>query len=72
MVGNFHEGFIFTFFANQEPFAKIKTVVVHVQSEQTTFQSILLATICIATNKSVLAIVPLTAEVIQEIKKSAM
>ena len=25
MVGNFREGFIFAFFASQEPFAKIKT-----------------------------------------------
>ena len=25
MVGNFHEGFIFVFFTNQEPFVKIKT-----------------------------------------------
>ena len=25
MVGNFSEGFIFTFFASEEPFAKIKT-----------------------------------------------
>ena len=25
MVGNFGEGFIFAFFASQEPFAKIKT-----------------------------------------------
>ena len=25
MVGNFREGLIFTFFASQEPFAKIKT-----------------------------------------------
>ena len=25
MVGNFCEGFIFVFFASQEPFAKIKT-----------------------------------------------
>lgn len=26
MVGNFHEEFIFAFFASREPFAKIKTV----------------------------------------------
>ena len=26
MVDNFREGFIFVFFASQEPFAKIKTV----------------------------------------------
>ena len=26
MVGNFHEGFIFTFFVNQKPFTKIETV----------------------------------------------
>ena len=25
IVGNFHEGFIFTFFVSLEPFAKIKT-----------------------------------------------
>ena len=38
MVGNFRERFIFTFFASQEAFAKIKIFVVHMQNEQTTFQ----------------------------------
>ena len=42
MVGNFREGFIFAYFASQEPFVKIKTANFFFgrwQSERTTFQS---------------------------------
>ena len=69
MVSNFRKGFIFPFFASQEPFVKIKTAkffVVHVQSEQ----SILLGTIYIVANRRMSASVPLTAiaEATQKIK----
>lgn len=38
MVGNFHKGFIFTFFTSREQFVKIKTTIFFAHEEQMMFQ----------------------------------
>ena len=73
MIGNFCKGFIFTFFASQEPFTKLKLrKFCHPCAKQTNQVSIsgLLGSIYLAANKSVSASMPLTAiaKAIQEIE----
>ena len=68
MVGNFREGFIFVFFASQEPFAKIKTTKISLSTcevNEPHFNT--------AANRSMSASVPLTAiaEAIQKIEMLA-
>ena len=73
MVSNFHEGFIFVFFASQEPFVKMKPQNFCCSHGKRTHRvSIpgLLGTIYVAANRSNSVSVPSTAitEAIQEIE----
>ena len=72
MVGNFREGFIFVFFASQEPFAKIKTAKILSSKCKTNELSFTPQPTYnyIVANRTVSVSVPLTAiaEALQEIK----
>jgi len=74
MVGNFREGFIFAFFASQEPFAKIKTAKILLSMCEVNELHFNPWPTYTATNRSVSASVPLTAiaEAFQKIEMLAM